>query len=67
MHVVGFVRADFIEYLGDDALGQGGKGQGILQVGLGVQDPQLNSPDLGMWAHVPPTEGVVLHRTGLDH
>src|SRR5215207_2126635 len=67
VHVVGFMRAGFLEYLGDEALRQGGKGQGIPQVGLGVQDPQLYRPELGVRADVPPTEGIVLHRAGLDH
>src|SRR5215211_1822886 len=67
MHVVRFVRADFLEYFSDEALGKGGEGYCILQAGLGVEDPQFYRPDLGVRADVPPAVAIILHRAGLDH
>ncbi len=65
--VIRALRSDLLQDVGDEALGEGGQGGGVLQAGLGVEDPQLYGPYLGVGPHVPPAVGIVLHRARLDH
>src|SRR5918994_1863590 len=65
--VVGASRARLLQRAGDEALGQGRQGDRGLQAGLGVRDAQLYGAYLRVGPDVPPAEGVVVHRPGLDH
>src|SRR5215210_814534 len=50
----------------DDALDEGDEGGGAGGFGLGVRSPELDGPEIGMRANVPPAPGEIRDALGGD-